>query len=111
VAAVYDDPAATDHSVLFFGGTASIVNPEQSLDKTLSLVNDQGDAIDGLHAVDAGALGGVFKCGTTTGDAGTMAVCGWADNGSLGAALFPGRTVDQAANLMLTMRTGIEHRS
>ena len=53
-----------------------------------------------------------MKCGTTPGDNGTtIAVCGWADSGSLAVALFPGRTVDQAADLLRKMRAGIEHRS
>jgi hypothetical protein len=111
VGAVYRDPAAKDRSVLFFGGTASIDSPAEQLDRTLTaLLTDQsGDASD-LHALPAGSLGGVLKCGTSAGEGGPMAVCGWADNGSLAVALFPGRTVDSAADLLRQMRSGIQHR-
>jgi hypothetical protein len=111
VGAVYRDPAGTDRDVLFFGGTAFIITPESQLDHALALLNDDSGTVTGLHAVDPGQLGGSMKCGTTPGDNGsTMAVCGWADNGSLAVALFPGRTVDQAAELLRQMRAGIEHR-
>jgi len=33
-----------------------------------------------------------------------MTVCGWADHGSIAVALFPGRTLDEAADLMRQMR-------
>jgi hypothetical protein len=112
VGAVYRDPASADRDVLFFGGTAFILTPERQLDQALGLLNDDSGTVTGLHAVDPGPLGGSMKCGTTPGDNGsTMAVCGWADNGSLAVALFPGRGVDQAANLLRQMRAGIEHRS
>jgi hypothetical protein len=111
VGAVYRDPGAPNHSVLFFGGTALILSPGHQLDNTLAtLLNDQNGNVSDLHVVPAGPLGGVMKCGTSTGDGGLMAVCGWADNGSLAVALFPGRTVDGAADLMRQMRSGIQHR-
>ncbi len=111
VGAVYRDPASADRDVLFFGGTAFIITPERQLDQALGLLNDDSGTVNGLHAVDPGPLGGSMKCGTTPGDNGsTIAVCGWADNGSLAVALFPGRTIDQAAELLRQMRAGIEHR-
>jgi hypothetical protein len=111
VGAVYRDPASADRDVLFFGGTAFILTPERQLDQALGLLNDDSGTVTGLHAVDPGPLGGSMKCGTTPGDNGsTMAVCGWADNASLAIALFPGRGVDQAADLLRRMRSGIEHR-
>jgi hypothetical protein len=111
VGAVYRDPASADRDVLFFGGTAFIITPERQLDQALALLNDDSGTVTGLHAVDPGQLGGAMKCGTTPGDNGaTMAVCGWADNGCIAVALFPGRTVDQAADLLRQMRSSIEHR-
>jgi hypothetical protein len=112
VGAVYRDPTSADRDVLFFGGTAFILTPDRQLDQALGLLNDDSGTVSGLHAVDPGQLGGSMKCGTTPGDNGTtMAVCGWADSGSLAVALFPGRTVDQAAELLRQMRAGMEHRS
>jgi hypothetical protein len=111
VGAVYRDPASKGHDVLFFGGTRLLLNPAKELDQALGLLNDTSGEVTGLHEVPAGPLGGVMKCGTSTGDGGPMAVCGWADRDSLAMALFPGRTVDQAAALFRDLRTAIEKRS
>jgi hypothetical protein len=110
VGAVYQDPASKDRKVLFFGGTNLQLSPAHQLDQALTLLNDDTGTVTGLHDVAPGPLGGIAKCGTSNGDGGAMAVCGWADNGSLAVALFPGRTVDDAAKLLLDLRAGIEHR-
>jgi hypothetical protein len=109
VGAVYHDPAGKDRDVLFFGGTKLFLNPSKDLDQALSLLNDSSGAVTGLRDVPAGALGGVMRCGTSTGDGGPMIVCGWADRGSLGIGLFPGRTLDQAAQLLRDLRAATEH--
>jgi hypothetical protein len=109
VGAVYHDPAAKGRDVLFFGGTHLLLNPAADLDQALGLLNDSSGGVTGLHEVPAGPLGGVMKCGTSNGDGGAMSVCGWADRGSLAVALFPGRTVDEAAQLLRDLRAGIEH--
>ena len=111
VGAVYQDPAGKDRKVLFFGGTNLQLSPAHQLDQAMTLLNDDTGSVTGLHEVPAGPLGGIAKCGTSIGDGGAMPVCGWADNGSLAVALFPGRTVDEAAKLLLDLRTAIEHRS
>ncbi|GIF65289.1 hypothetical protein Ais01nite_33240 [Asanoa ishikariensis] len=111
VGAVYTDPAATDRSVLFFGGTALLWSPAKELDTLFGLVGDESGAVDGLHEVPAGDLGGVMKCGTTAVDDGSnMAVCGWADHGATGMALFPSRPTEEAAGLMREMRDAVQSR-
>jgi hypothetical protein len=111
VGAVYADPEATDRSVLLFGGTTLLWSPERDLDTLFELVADDGAAIDGLHEVPAGSLGGVMKCGSTAGDGGTtIPVCGWADHGSVAIGLFPGRPSDEAGNLLREMREVIQSR-
>jgi hypothetical protein len=111
VGAVYQDPASKDRKVLFFGGTNLQLSPAHELDQALTIFNDDTGTVTELHDVAAGPLGGIMKCGTSNGDGGAMPVCGWADNGSLGVALFPGRTINNAAKLLLDLRAGIEHRS
>lgn len=111
VGAVYRDPAATDRSVLFFGGTALLWSPSKDLDTLFGLVGDESGAVEGVHEVPAGDLGGVMKCGTTSvEEGGSMAVCGWADHGATGMALFPSRPVDEAAGLMRQMRDAVQSR-
>jgi len=108
VGAVYRDPADKNRDVLLFGGTRLLINPAKDLDQAFSLLNDSSGAVTGLRDVPAGPLGGVLKCGTSTGDGGSMVTCGWADRGSLAVALFPGRTVDEAAKLLRDLRIAIE---
>ncbi|MEV0714070.1 hypothetical protein [Asanoa sp. NPDC050611] len=111
VGAVYTDPAAADRSVLFFGGTALLWSPEKDLDTLFGLVGDESGAVAGVKDVPAGELGGVMKCGTTAVDGGgNMAVCGWADHGATGMALFPSRSADEAAGLMRQIRDAVQVR-
>jgi hypothetical protein len=111
VGAVYSDAAAADRDVLFFGGTTLIWTPSSDLDAAFDLVADDQGAVTGLHEVSPGSLGGTMKCGTTKSEDGDIAVCGWADHGSLALALFPNRPVGESAVLMRQMRTAIETRN
>jgi hypothetical protein len=110
VGVVYDDPANADRKVLLFGGTSASLSPAKALDQAFGLLNDQSGSVTDVHDVAAGPLGGVVRCGTSNGDGGAMPVCGWADNASLAVALFPGRTADAAAKLILDLRSAVEHR-
>jgi hypothetical protein len=97
-------------SVLFFGGTTLFWTPEDDLKSAFGLVSDDQGAVTGLHDVPAGELGGTMKCGTTRSDGAEMPVCGWADHGSLALAMFPGRTVEDAAKLFGDIRTATQTR-
>ena len=105
---VYAD--STGHTVLFFGGTATIWSPDTQLDNAFDLISDKQGAVTGLHKVDAGSLGGTMKCGTTKSDNGTLAVCGWADHGSLALAMFPNQPESAAAPLLRTIRDATQKR-
>ncbi|GIH11339.1 hypothetical protein Rhe02_94060 [Rhizocola hellebori] len=102
-AAVY---TSADQTVMLFGGTTLLWNPEAELDTVLTLMEDKDEqGIRDLKTVDPGPLGGVMKCGLTEElSASSMAVCGWADHGSIALALFPARTADEAAGLMRDLR-------
>ncbi|MFI7212626.1 hypothetical protein [Micromonospora maritima] len=108
--AVYTDPGDAKRSVLLFGGTTLLWQPERDLDTLFGLMADETGKVAGLREVDAGRLGGVMKCGTTSGDGGDFAVCGWADHGSVAMGMFPGRPVDDAATLFRRLREGIQSR-
>ncbi|MFC6021913.1 hypothetical protein ACFP2T_37850 [Plantactinospora solaniradicis] len=111
IGAVYADPAAPQRSVLLFGGTALVWQPERDLDRLFDLVAEGEGAIGGLREVDAGSFGGVMKCGTSTSPEGDLAVCGWADHGSVAMAMFPGRTVDESAALLRDIRDTVQTRN
>jgi hypothetical protein len=108
VGAVYADAAR--NNVLFLGGTGLIWSPEKNLDAALGLIADNQGPVTGLHQVDAGELGGTMKCGTTKSDDGDLAVCGWADHGSVALAMFPGHSTSESATLLLKIRDATESR-
>lgn len=107
---VYSDPADAKRAVLVFGGTTLLWQPERDLNSLFGLMADSTGKVTGLREVDAGRLGGVMKCGTTSGDGGDFAVCGWADHGSAVMAMFPGRSVAEATGLFRQLREGIQNR-
>ncbi|WBB66874.1 hypothetical protein [Micromonospora sp. WMMD812] len=107
---VYRDPADDKRSVLIFGGTTLLWQPERDLDSLFGLMSDETGKVNGLREVAAGDLGGTMKCGTTSGEGGDFAICGWADHGSVVMAMFPGRTVDAASALFRDLRAGIQTR-
>ena len=109
VGAVYKD--GSGRSVLFFGGTATIWSPDTQLDNAFGLISAKQGAVTGLHKVDAGKLGGTMKCGTTKSDDGSLAVCGWADHGSLALAMFPNQPESAAAPLLRQIRDATQKRN
>ncbi|MEV6694258.1 hypothetical protein AB0M35_22565 [Micromonospora sp. NPDC051196] len=109
--AVYQDPADARRSVLFFGGTTLLWQPERDLESLFGLMSDETGAVTGLRDVTSGQLGGVMKCGSTSGEGGDFAVCGWADHGSVAIAMFPFRSIDDAAGLLRQIRESVQVRS
>ncbi|MEV4467134.1 hypothetical protein AB0J51_26340 [Micromonospora echinofusca] len=107
---VYRDPADEKRSVLVFGGTTLLWQPERDLDSLFKLLTDETGKVTGLRKVPAGRFDGVMKCGTTSGDGGDFAVCGWADHGSVVMAILPGRTVEDAGRLFRSIREEIQTR-
>lgn len=107
--AIYSNPGGRpNQSIILFGGTGRVWSPSKDLDSALTVVADTGDPIKDLSEVDPGPLGGVMKCGLSGvpggNDGSAMAVCGWADHGSLALALFPDRTPADSAVLMRQLR-------
>jgi hypothetical protein len=109
VGAVYS--GGDEKSVLFFGGTTLLWSPESDLDSAFDLVNDEQSTIAGLKEVDPGDFGGTMKCGVARSQTdGDLAVCGWADHGSLALAMFPNRAESEAAPLMREIRAATQTR-
>ena len=117
VGAVYTDGGtgslADAHSVIFVGGTAPKGTNTTQVNALLSLLDDSADGVDDMASEDPGSVGGLMRCGETTATTApgaaaqpdtAMAVCAFANKGSVGMALFPSRTVPAAADLMRQMR-------
>lgn len=110
VGAVYQDPTDPRRSVLYFGGTKLLWSPQRELDTVLGVVAGEAGKITGQHDVPPGDLDGVMKCGSTTTAEGDIAVCGWADHGSIGVAMFPDRKPDESAPLLRQFRETTQTR-
>jgi hypothetical protein len=106
VGAVYNTPSGdAAHSIMIVGGTTMFWNPEGELDTVLRFISESSDdPLKDLAAVDPGPLAGTMKCGTTEMDNAPMAICGWADHGSIAIALFPGRSTSEATGLLRDLR-------
>lgn len=115
VGAVYSDGTGDSHSVIFIGGTTTAGSSSARLKSLFGLLDDGTDGVAHLTHEQAGKLGGLVDCAATTesnlGDATTpnaMAACGWADGDTVGLALFPNRSISEAAGLFGQMRSALE---
>jgi hypothetical protein len=110
--AIYRDQTGTSgvRTVILVAGTGRIWKPERSLEGAFKAVAGEGTEVRDVRDVDAGELGGVARCGQIEDKEGAIAVCGWADNGSVGVALFPDRPVNEAEQAMLQLRGAVERR-
>ncbi|AVT33280.1 hypothetical protein C6361_31870 [Plantactinospora sp. BC1] len=108
--AVYADPAGPDRSVLLFGGTTLVWQPERDLDRLFDLASEEDSKVSGVRKVDAGPLGGVMKCGTAPIRDGELVFCGWADHGSIAMGMFAGRPLDESATLLREIRNAVQSR-
>ncbi|MEV6525157.1 hypothetical protein AB0M43_24705 [Longispora sp. NPDC051575] len=110
VGGVYQDPAAPTRSVIVVAGSATLFDPEETLDDLFAVITDKAGGVNATRAVSAGPLGGEARCGETAIDADKVPVCGWADHGSAGLMLFPGHTPEAAAGLFVTLRGAVQKR-
>ncbi len=115
VGAVYTDGSGDSHSVIFVGGTTTAGSSSARLKSLLGLLDDGTDGVANVTHEQAGKLGGLVDCATTTeanvGDASAseaMAACGWADGNTVGLALFPNRSISDAVALFGQMRSALE---
>jgi len=106
VAGYYAENSDVTRAVGIVGATTHITNPASELksafDSSLNVTN--------LQTVDAGPLGGVMQCGTTSSDGAAMTICGWADGGSLALGIFLNRSQSASATLFVKIRGEILHR-
>ncbi|GAA0734220.1 hypothetical protein Drose_32220 [Dactylosporangium roseum] len=108
VGLIYKDQA---NSVILVAGTARIWKPETSLKSAFDVMSDNSGGVSDIRDMDAGDLGGLMRCGVTKTQDEGLPVCGWADNGSVGIALLPGRQLPDAHKATLELRNAIEHRA
>jgi hypothetical protein len=106
---VYADAGDRQRRVVLFGATRFIQNSGPDLDAALDRLG-ASVALTGRREVDPGALRGEQRCGTGRFRNANVAVCGWADHGSIGIALFTGRDVDASGLLLHQIRGSVVSR-
>jgi hypothetical protein len=110
IAVFYDDPAAKNKIVMLVGGTKFMWQPKSELDGAFQGSDKGGRPITGVSDVDPGKQGGTARCGTATASNIPIAVCAWADHGSLVMGFFFNRSITESADLLRKIRAEILHR-
>ncbi|MDI1459347.1 hypothetical protein QEZ54_00045 [Catellatospora sp. KI3] len=107
VAGFYGDPVKQD-LVMLFAAAAKMGNPEKELDDAFKGMGTSGLNATGIAEINPGPLGGSAKCGTATTSGVKLAVCAWADNGSLGMLVWYFKSVDDIKSEFVTLRGEVE---
>ena len=110
VGALYGTPAKRD-IVVIAGAAAPIDDPKRELDSTFLGAGIGGLKVTGITSVDPGSLGGVAKCGKAGEQDIDMAMCGWADGGSVGWIVFFSTSVNSAKAEFPKLRAQIEKKA
>jgi hypothetical protein len=90
--------------------TAPIADPATVLANALTSLADSGVVVTQPEPIEPGPLGGKASCGNATASGVELAVCGWADNGSLGLVMFHFTELDEAKSRFLRIRAEVETR-
>lgn len=85
--AFYGTPAKKN-MVMAIAVAAPIPNPALELDKNFTNAALTGLAVEDISAVDTGSMGGSAKCGNSESSGVDLAVCVWADDGSVGMLVW-----------------------
>ena len=97
--------------VVVAAAAAPIADPGRELDSAFSSAGFGGLKITGITTVSPGPLGGEAKCGKATESGLNMAICSWADKGSLGMMIFFFQSITKAKTEFGKLRGQIEKKS
>lgn len=96
--------------IMVVAGSALLLRPQTELQTAFASMSTGGLTVTSMHSIDPGELGGYAKCGTSVTGGVKLAVCGWADHGSLGMIMFFDRGVTEAEKLLRDFRREIQTR-
>ncbi len=97
--------------VIVAAAQAPIDDPDEELNQTFYGAGIGGLKISGIVAAPTGSLGGTAKCGSAKADTVNMAICSWADDGSLGMMIFYFKSVSKAKAEFPALRAQVEQKS
>jgi hypothetical protein len=104
--AVYGSPA-DKKMIAAIAAEVDIDDPQRMLDTVFQSFSGENQ-LTGVSPASTGSLGGVAQCGSTTVGKENMAICGWADEGSVGMFLFLYQTAVDVKGDFPDMRAEIE---
>ncbi|WP_030434052.1 hypothetical protein [Actinoplanes subtropicus] len=107
VGALYGTISKQDMVVLA-AAEAQIDDPDTMLDLLFSSASSGGDKVTNVTSAPTGSLGGAAKCGTTVDSGTNMALCTWADSGSLGMLIWYDKSVAKAKAEFPKLRAEVE---
>ena len=109
VGAIYGTVAK--QNIVILGATrAPIANPGLAMDQAFG-TGGIGSKITNISAASTGKLGGAAKCGSTEASGIDVAVCSWADSGSIGMIMWYFKTVTKAKAEFPALRAQVEKKS
>jgi hypothetical protein len=97
--------------VVVAAAEAPIDDPDKELNQTFLGAGVGGLKITNITEAPTGSLGGTAKCGSTSTSGIDMAICSWADEGSLGMVIWYFKSVSKAKAEFPKLRAQIEKRS
>ncbi|MET8834247.1 hypothetical protein ABZV78_10055 [Micromonospora sp. NPDC004540] len=106
VGAFYGDPAKKD-LVMIAGASGVIADPKKEMADAITAITPELGAKE-FKTVEAGPLGGDAKCGDGKTEDVPVAVCIWADKGSLGMVVVYFKSAAEIQSEFVTMRGEIE---
>ena len=110
VGALYGTISKKDIVVLA-AAEAQIDDPDTMLDLLFSSASSGGDKVTNVTSAPTGSLGGAAKCGKATDTGTNMALCTWADKGSLGMLIWYDKSVAKAKAEFPRLRAQVEKQS
>jgi hypothetical protein len=97
--------------VILAGAEAPIDNPDRELDEAFVGVGTGGLKIKNITDAPTGELGGSAKCGSARTSGIDVAICSWADSGSLGMFIWYFKSVTKAKAEFPKLRAQVEKKA
>ncbi|SDT78100.1 hypothetical protein [Actinoplanes derwentensis] len=107
--AIYGSPE-DKNMVAALATKATIADPQKELDASFTTFGQSSKVTD-IATVGTGSLGGVAQCGTSSISGIDVAICGWADEGSVGMIMSFFKTAADVQDSFPDLRAEIETKS
>jgi hypothetical protein len=115
VAGFYAPNGDKQHMVEVVAIAELFLSPGAEIGNAFREVPNDELTVSGVHEVSTGKQGGIVKCGSgevkASGLLVPVAMCVWADHGSMGLGIFFNRSVEESAPIFVTIRSQVEHHA